>query len=93
MPRILKEPEGCEFSIFRYTVVPARLDMPTLSSRGVFRWKGFAMVPRRFHEREGRTVVAAGTTGSRFGDQQVIQNEKQQMLYIDHTVRMTHIKW
>lgn len=44
IPRILKEPEGCEFSIFRYTLVPTRLDMVLLSSSGVFRWKWFAMV-------------------------------------------------
>ena len=44
MPRILKEPEGCEFSIFRYTVVPACLDMLMLSSSGVLTWKCLAMV-------------------------------------------------
>ncbi|TNN69927.1 hypothetical protein EYF80_019800 [Liparis tanakae] len=44
IPRILKEPEGCVFSIFRYTGVPTRLDMLVLSSSGVFRWKCFGMV-------------------------------------------------
>lgn len=44
MPRILKEPEGCEFSIFRNTVVPTCLDMLMLSSSGVLTWKCLAMV-------------------------------------------------
>lgn len=41
IPRILKEPVGCELSIFRYTVVPIRLDMPVLSISGVTTWNPF----------------------------------------------------
>lgn len=40
MPRILKEPEGWELSIFRYTLVPATLDKAMLSRSGVFTWRG-----------------------------------------------------
>lgn len=40
MPRILKEPEGWELSIFRYTLVPATLDRAMLSRSGVFTWRG-----------------------------------------------------
>jgi hypothetical protein len=36
MPRILKEPEGWELSIFRNTLVPANLDNAMLSRSGVF---------------------------------------------------------
>lgn len=41
IPRILKEPVGCELSIFIYTVVPIRLDMPVLSISGVTTWNPF----------------------------------------------------
>lgn len=40
MPRILKEPEGWELSIFRYTLVPVTLDRAMLSRSGVFTWRG-----------------------------------------------------
>ncbi len=43
IPRILKEPVGCELSIFRYTAVPIRFDMPVLSISGVTTWNPFCL--------------------------------------------------